>query len=160
MEKYKKSRGWRNNNPLNIRRGTIKWAGLASKQTDKAFCQFITMSFGYRAAVKCMKSYLNTFCQQGTAWQVDNIINRWAPPSENKTQTYIDRVLELMGRERGEYALDDLYTEKGRGQLAKMIAAMTCVETGCPPSAVPVANINTGFVLADLGDPHLPSDWY
>ena len=41
-----------------------------------------------------------------------------------------------------------------------MLAAMTCVECGCPPSAVPIGSLNTGFILAGLSDPHLTSDWY
>ncbi len=157
---YRRSRGWRNNNPLNIRRTKENWQGLASKQTDPQFCQFLTMSFGYRAAVKCMMSYYRYFAQKGDNWQIDTILNRWAPPSENKTQAYIDHVADLMGREAGDYRLADPHTNPGRLQLATMMAAMTCIECGCPPSAVPVASLNTGFVLANLGDPHLTTDWH
>ena len=42
------ARGERNNNPGNIRHGA-KWQGLASTQTDKDFCQFISPEYGIRA---------------------------------------------------------------------------------------------------------------
>ena len=32
-----KSRGLRNNNPLNIRRSADQWQGMATTQTDKSF---------------------------------------------------------------------------------------------------------------------------
>ena len=96
MKHYQASRGWRNNNPLNIRRGE-DWTGLCSKQTDSEFCQFMTMSMGYRAAVKILKSYARIFAQRGQTWSIDNVIRRWAPPSENQTDAYLSRVLQLMG---------------------------------------------------------------
>ena len=154
MKKYELSRGWRNNNPLNIRRGD-NWSGLCTKQKDRQFCQFLNMTWGYRAAAKVMRSYYNYFCQTGKRWDIEQIINRWAPPSENDTDAYIARVLELMGREPGSTRLAPLNTTPGRLQLAMLIAAMTCVETGCPPSAIPMGSLNTGFVLAGLGDPNL-----
>lgn len=160
MKQYQASRGWRNNNPLNIRRGE-PWTGLAAKQADREFCQFLTMSFGYRAAVKVMKSYARLFAQQGRPWTVENIISRWAPPQENDTTRYLARVLVLMGRTTADdVRLAPIYTRPGLQQLATMVAAMTCVECGCPPSAVPMGSLNTGFVLAGLGDPRLTSDWW
>ena len=156
MKKYQLSRGWRNNNPLNIRRGE-EWQGLVAKEkrTDGAFCQFLNMTWGYRAAARCLRSYYQLFCQQGRAWDVENIISRWAPASENKTEAYIRRVLELMGRDRGQTRLAPPHTKPGRLQLALLVAAMTCVETGCPLDAVPLDNLNAGFILAGLGDPNL-----
>jgi hypothetical protein len=159
MNKYESSRGWRNCNPLNIRLGD-KWQGLRYTQTDRVFCQFLTMSWGYRAAVKCLQSYFRYFKQTGKEWNIQNIINRWAPPSENCTTAYVDRVCDLMGRDYGSFRLADITTTPGRLQLAMLIAAMTCVECGCPPQAVPVGSLNTGFVLAGLGDPQLTSDWW
>ena len=98
MRKYQQSRGWRNNNPLNIRRGE-EWQGLVAKEkrTDGAFCQFLNMTWGYRAAARCLRSYYQLFCQQGRAWDVENIISRWAPASENKTEAYIANVSRLTG---------------------------------------------------------------
>ena len=64
MKHYQSSRGWRNNNPLNIRRGE-QWSGLCAQQTDKVFCQFLNMTWGYRAAAKVLKSYARILAQQG-----------------------------------------------------------------------------------------------
>ena len=44
-------RGIRNNNPLNIRRtGKDQWKGLSKTQSDRSFCQFETLEWGWRAA--------------------------------------------------------------------------------------------------------------
>lgn len=159
MKKYESSRGWRNCNPLNIRKGE-KWQGLRAEQTDQEFCQFISMTWGYRAAAKVMKSYSRTFLQAGVAFDVITILNRWAPPTENRTTQYISDVLRLMGREPDDWRLAPIDTRPGRLQLATMVAAMTCIECGCPPQAVPVDNLNKGFLLAGLGDPGLTADWW
>ncbi|WP_338804438.1 structural protein [Xenorhabdus griffiniae] len=86
------SRGIRNNNPGNIRRGNIWW-GLCSKQTDKSFCQFIAPEYGIRAMIVIIRNYerkhsLNTIRQ---------FISRWAPPSENDTESYISYVSRSIG---------------------------------------------------------------
>ena len=97
---------------------------------------------------------------QSLILDIEQIINRWAPSSENDTDAYIARVLELMGREPGSTRLAPLNTMPGRLQLAMLIAAMTCVETGCPPDAVPVSALNAGVILSGLGDPHLMPEWH
>lgn len=151
---YKNSRGWRNNNPLNIRRGD-RWQGLRALQNDKEFCQFVSMSFGYRAAVKVLMSYFRYFLQQGIPFTYENIIRRWAPASENNTEAYIRRVLDIVGETHGEVKIGNPYTELGRRRLAWLIVAMTCVECGCHPEDVDYTSINTGFRLAGLGEPSL-----
>lgn len=76
-------RGIRNNNPLNIRLGD-NWQGLCKEQTDKAFCQFVSMEYGLRAAFIILFNYLRKKVDTP-----DKIIKRWAPPTENKTESYI-----------------------------------------------------------------------
>ncbi len=156
---YKNSRGWRNNNPLNIRRGD-RWQGLRALQNDKEFCQFVTMSFGYRAAVKVLISYFRYFLQQGYPFTIGNVIRRWAPSTENNTDAYIRRVLDIVGEPNSAVTIGNPRTELGRRHLAWMIGAMTCVECGCHPKDVDYASINTGFRLAGLGDPNLKDDWW
>ena len=151
---YKNSRGWRNNNPLNIRRGD-RWQGLRALQNDKEFCQFVSMSFGYRAAVKVLMSYFRYFLQQGIPFTYENIIRRWAPSTENNTEAYIRRVLDIVGEPHAEVKIGNPYTELGRRRLAWLIVAMTCVECGCNPEDVDYTSINTGFRLAGLGEPSL-----
>lgn len=159
MEKYLKSRGWRNNNPLNIRKGE-KWQGLKACQSDKEFCEFINMTFGYRAAAKVMRSYNRLFTQQQIEWNIITIINRWAPPSENDTNEYIMRVSDYVNHYRFDNSLRRLDTPCGVRNLGRLLAAMTCVECGCPPSAVPVSAVNAGCILAGVGDPKLGEKWW
>ncbi|MBG3079935.1 structural protein [Proteus mirabilis] len=88
------ARGERNNNPGNIRHGS-KWQGLSAEQTDKDFCQFISPEYGIRAIYKLLQTYqkkygLNT---------IKTIINRYAPPNENNTIGYINRISKEIGIE-------------------------------------------------------------
>ena len=90
----KPPRGIRNNNPGNIRWGD-DWKGLVpeTQRTDKSFCQFTKPEYGIRAMIVILRNYqrkhgLNT---------VSGIINRWAPPNENDTQSYINSVANATG---------------------------------------------------------------
>lgn len=82
------TRGIRNNNPANIRRG-CNWKGLAEKQTDKEFCQFVTMTWGVRALLVTLRTYVTKYHLH----TVREIITRWAPPTDgNNTEKYIEFV--------------------------------------------------------------------
>ena len=82
------TRGIRNNNPANIRRG-CDWMGLADKQTDREFCQFVTMTWGVRALLVTLRTYVT----KHHLHTVREIITRWAPPSDgNNTEKYIEFV--------------------------------------------------------------------
>lgn len=79
------TRGIRNNNPANIRRG-CNWKGLAKTQTDREFCQFDTMTWGVRALLVTLRTYV----VKHHLHTVREIITRWAPPSDgNNTEVYI-----------------------------------------------------------------------
>ena len=88
------TRGLRNCNPLNIRRvaGT-KWKGQRTEQTDRSFVQFESLEYGIRAAF-CI---LDTYRRKYQDVCVEDIIARWAPPSENATSEYIRTVCRLTG---------------------------------------------------------------
>ena len=123
------TRGLRNNNPLNIRRSADRWQGERVEQTDKAFVQFRTMAYGYRAAWKTLDTYWKHFRKEGKPYNVRNIIRRWAPPAENDTEAYIRHVVSLTGLGANE---NMVRPSNGR-QLERMvllIRAMTCVENG------------------------------
>ncbi|MGI9273851.1 MAG: structural protein [Endozoicomonas sp.] len=85
-------RGWRNHNPGSIRHGNI-WHGLRTVQTDDDFCQFISPEFGIRA----MSRTLNTYYSKHGLRTLREIINRWAPPSENETDAYVRSVCQRVG---------------------------------------------------------------
>ncbi len=82
------TRGIRNNNPANIRRG-CNWKGLSKTQTDREFCQFETMTWGVRALLVTLRTYV----VKHHLHTVREIITRWAPPSDgNNTEKYIEFV--------------------------------------------------------------------
>ena len=85
-------RGIRNNNPLNIRRSKDQWQGLRAQQTDSAFCQFESLEYGWRAAFYLLT---RTYYHKYRLFTIRAIINKWAPPNENLTATYIQNVCQL-----------------------------------------------------------------
>ena len=94
------TRGWRNNNPGNIRLSSIQWEGQAPQQTDGTFVQFengpagyVKPAYGFRA----MGRILDSYAAEGHGGSVASIINRWAPPSENNTSSYVDAVASSVG---------------------------------------------------------------
>ena len=92
-------RGIRNNNPLNIRRGKDQWQGLRAQQTDASFCQFESLEYGWRAAFYLLT---RTYYYKYRLFTIRAIINKWAPnkwapPQENLTSTYIANVSRLTG---------------------------------------------------------------
>ena len=87
-------RGIRNNNPLNIRRSKDQWKGLADAQTDRAFCQFKSLDYGWRAAFYLLT---RTYYHKYRLYTIRTIIRRWAPPGENNTEAYIANVSRLTG---------------------------------------------------------------
>ena len=142
-----KTRGQRNNNPLNIRHSTDRWQGARIQQTDPSFVQFESMAYGYRAAWRTLESYWKHFHRTNQYFNVTNIIGRWAPPTENDTQSYIRTVLKLSGlggRENLPQPSRGVDTEK----LVNLIAAMTTVECGTPYTEVDTEAIRQGFALA------------
>lgn len=116
--------GQRNNNPLNIRKvpGT-RWIGSltpdleprrdrevaplcgaaatssrcseapVAPQGEGRFVRFVSIEFGLRAAYQI----LDTYKQKYHAVCIEDIITRWAPPSENDTEAYIRSVCTLTG---------------------------------------------------------------
>lgn len=88
------TRGIRNNNPANIRRG-CSWKGLTKTQTDKEFCQFTTMTWGVRALLVTLRTYV----VKHHLHTVREIITRWSPPSDgNNTEKYIEYVEKAVSK--------------------------------------------------------------
>ena len=88
------SRGIRNCNPLNIRRGRDQWQGQAERQSDAAFVVFKSMEWGWRAAFKLLT---RTYYHKYRLYTIRMIIQKWAPPHENNTEAYILNVSRLAG---------------------------------------------------------------
>lgn len=116
-------RGLRNNNPLNIKRNSTEWEGLAPVQKDKAFFTFVAPEWGYRAALRTLQNYnrvhgLTTIRQ----W-----IERWAPPCENPTENYIACVCDKAGMPE---SAEPRITNKT--EMCSIVAAMSYFENGVP----------------------------
>lgn len=113
------TRGIRNNNPLNIRRGD-NWLGLSKNQTDPYFCQFDSMTYGLRAGLIIIRKYM----QRYNLRSIHAIVSRWAPPSENNTDAYVKAVSSMM-------KMHPLLTFdfSDRGRIVALVSAMCKVES-------------------------------
>ena len=111
----------RNNNLLNIRISTDKFQGEVQPSQDKDFKQFETAAYGYRAAFRILKTYINNYkCDT-----IRKIISRWAPKNENHTESYIKVVSERSG-----IPADDPVYADSREMMIRIVAAMSYVENG------------------------------
>ena len=126
------SRGIRNNNPLNIRRTATKWKGQRPEQTDPHFVQFTAMEWGIRAAF-CL---LGTYADKYGLRSVEQIVSRWAPPSENNTESYIANVCRMTGFTPTQ--------PLERRHWAVLLQAMARIETG---KMLPMETIRQGEAL-------------
>ena len=116
-------RGYRNNNPGNIRRSKDPWQGLATQQTDPEFFQFTSPAYGYRALIKTLQTYRRKHGLQS----IRDMIGRWAPASENDTAAYVRAVCR-------EMQVPDSYVPDidDRETMCALAAAISRVENGVP----------------------------
>ena len=94
-----------------------------------------------------LETYWSHFTGHGLAFTVWNILSRWAPPKENDTEAYIRTVLQLTGIGGKENLLPPDNVDS-YDHLAKLIAAMTCVECGIPIQRVDNEAIFQGYRMA------------
>ena len=95
---YTATVGLRNNNPGNIRwSASNNWQGQTG-QDSNGFCVFDTPQDGIRALAVLLLNYYNKYDLN----TVENIITKWAPPSENDTVTYYTDVADAMGVNPGD----------------------------------------------------------
>ena len=90
-------RGIRNMTPGNIRLGD-SWLGLRTKQPDPDFCQFTSMIYGCRALLKLLRTYV----EKRGCTTIRKVVERWAPPSENDTSSYVLSVAAACRRDPDE----------------------------------------------------------
>jgi hypothetical protein len=114
--------GERNNNPLNIRyvSGTC-WKGslpLRGGLEGSAFVRFSSLEWGLRAAFCILRTYRDKYklvC-------IEDIITRWAPPTENDTRRYICDCCKLTG-----FGGKERLTEN---DWPRLVGAMARLESG------------------------------
>lgn len=116
-------RGIRNCNPGNIRITGDRWKGLRPEQTDGAFFQFTEMRWGYRALIRTLQNYRSKW----GCVSVADFIRRWAPPAENNTSAYINRVCKDL--QVPSTFVPDINDKETMCALA---AAISFVENGVP----------------------------
>ena len=129
--------GERNNNPLNIRKvpGT-HWRGEVSSPLGEvgrgAFVRFSSLAYGLRAAFCILRTYRDKYklvC-------IEDIITRWAPPTENDTRRYICDCCKLTG-----FGGKERLTEK---EWPALVGAMARIECGMKLSPT---QLEKGFEL-------------
>ena len=78
------------NNPGNIRYNP---AFRGCTGSTKGFCNFSSMGYGYRAILVTLTTYYTKYGLRN----IRQIISRWAPPTENQTESYIALVSRYSG---------------------------------------------------------------
>ena len=116
--------GLRNNNPLNIRKVKGQhWQGEISSPRGEdgrglSFVHFSSLEYGLRAAFCILRTYRNKY----KAVCIEDIITRWAPPTENDTRKYICDLCRLTG-----FGGKERLTES---EWPKLVQAMARIECG------------------------------
>lgn len=125
------TRGFRNNNPGNLRYGT-PWNGVTGQDSD-GYATFDTLENGIRA----MGVDLLTKIGRGLN-TVAGIVSVYAPPSDNNpTEIYIDQVAAWSGF--------NPHQQLTRADMPALAAAMIRFENGRP---APTYEFTTGMNLA------------
>lgn len=123
------SRGLRNNNPGNIRHGPAHWVGQSEAQTDSAFVQFDSLTYGVRALCKLLQAYQTKHGLHTIA----ELISRWAPPNENNTANYIKHVVSYFPP---NYSGGAVVLMINKNDLRDMVDGIITMENGLSGSAV------------------------
>jgi hypothetical protein len=87
------TRGERNNNPCNVRQvAGVHWRGERAQDDDPAFEEFESSRMGIRCAAKVFLAYQRKHHLQ----TVRQLITRWAPGTENDTESYVRDVAKRL----------------------------------------------------------------
>jgi hypothetical protein len=113
------ARGFRNNNPFNLKKSISPWLGKL-KSTDSVFEQFKSMDYGLRAGMINMRTQITRGYNT-----VQSLIARHAPAMENPTSSFIQYVCRSMGASPGT-----VIDYKNKDQFVKFCAAVVAFENG------------------------------
>lgn len=115
------SRGLRNCNPGNIRSSRVKYRGEVQPSRDREFKEFQSMAYGYRAMFVLLDTYR---CRYGLT-TIRQMINRYAPPTENFTEGYIRFIVQHTG-----IGADEVVDTRNQSDMIPIVAAMSEIENG------------------------------
>lgn len=122
--------GIRLSNPGNIKRTHIHWQGMTRLQDDKQFIRFNAPHYGIRALIRILINYKDLHdCDT-----VSMIMYRYAPPSENKTNSYIRDVSARSG-----YFPNEILDMYDIHVLVSLAQAIVIHENGLAPIPYPAA---------------------
>ena len=136
------SRGLTNCNPGNIRQSKTRYKGERYPSRDSEFKEFESLAYGYRA----MFVLLDTYSRRYGLCTIRQMLNRYAPPSENFTEGYIRFVSEKTG-----IAPDEIVNSRAARDMVPIVAAMSQIENGT--SAV-MADVHRGWELFETEQCH------
>ncbi|WP_238129935.1 structural protein [Vibrio cincinnatiensis] len=115
-------RGVRANNPLNIEISSANnWRGKVTPSIDKRFETFSDSKYGFRAGAVLLRNYQT----RNGLYELSGIINRFAPPNENKTDNYA----KFVGDQVGVGVNESIDLQDGE-TLARVLHAMSIMEVG------------------------------
>lgn len=130
------ARGLRNCNPGNLRIGQ-PWQGQVEGE-DKSFCTFQSAEYGIRALCKLLLTYYRKY-ELNT---VKDIINRYAPASENDSEGYQHHVAACL-----DVGVNQCINVEDRAVMRALLVAIIKHENGsCPYDA----EIDKGMELAGI----------
>jgi hypothetical protein len=133
-------RGIRLNNPGNIVKTPTKWLGQSEDQSkDTRFVSFTEPRWGIRALAKTLMTYQDKYKLNTCA----KIINRWAPPHENDTKSYVATLCKTLGVKP-----NDVIDVQDYDTAFKLVVAITTHENGMQPFSD--GQISAGLRLAGI----------
>ena len=129
------SRGLRNNNPGNIRRSRVCYKGEVRPSRDPDFKEFSTMAYGYRAVFVLLDTYRSRY----GLTTIRQMLNRYAPPTENFTEGYVRFVADYSG-----VMPDEVVDTRSEKDMIPIVAAMSKIENGV---AANIEDVERGWEL-------------
>ena len=129
------SRGLRNNNPGNIRCSKVRYKGEVCPSRDPEFKEFSSMAYGYRA----MFVLLDTYRSRYGLTTIRQMLNRYAPPTENFTEGYVRFVADYSG-----VMPDEVVDTRAEMDMIPIVEAMSKIENGVAANR---ADVERGWAL-------------
>ena len=129
------SRGLRNNNPGNIRRSRVRYKGEVCPSRDPDFKEFSTMAYGYRAVFVLLDTYRSRY----GLTTIRQMLNRYAPPTENFTEGNVRFVADYSG-----VMPDEIIDTRSEKDMIPIVAAMSKIENGV---AANIEDVERGWEL-------------